>query len=292
MNPPYSGNLHLKILSHLINEYPEAEVVCLHPYTWLSPTNIARPMGKWRSTLNGHCKSLDIVSHDEMNSLFGTGNSIETGVISCWGENKVDLENYGLTPIQKSLYTKVSITNRDDIISLASCTISKYGAQKHFKPDLRREYDVPIYTWHGGSTLNGHCKSLDIVSLNQAKYNHLYGSVKYDGNPNFRREYDVPIYTWHGGSTLKEALLIKDDTKKVGMVLYFNSENERQNFIDSLDTKFMTWYWKTFVVEGGDNKLINYFFRMKDYTHPWTDEMLYSYFNLTEDEIKEIEKCI
>src|SRR5574344_571162 len=240
MNPPYSGNLHLKILSHLISEYPEAEVVCLHPYTWLSPTNIARPMGKWRSTLNGHCKSLDIVSHDEMNSLFGTGNSIETGIISCWGENKIDLENYGLTPIQKSLYTKISITNRDDIISLASCNISKYGAQKYYKPDLRQDYDVPIYTWHGGSTL-------------------------------------------------KEALLIKDSSKKVGMVLYFNNENERQNFIDSLDTKFMTWYWKTFVVEGGDNKLVNYFFRMKDYTHPWTDEMLYEYFGLNDDEISIIE---
>ena len=29
-----------------------------------------------------------------------------------------------------------------------------------------------------------------------------------------------------------------------------------------------------------------------DYTHPWTDEMLYEYFDLTEDEIKEIEQDI
>ena len=35
MNPPYSGNLHLKILSHLINEYPEAEVVNLSPDDWI-----------------------------------------------------------------------------------------------------------------------------------------------------------------------------------------------------------------------------------------------------------------
>ena len=242
MNPPYNRNLHLKILSHLISLYPDAEAVCLHPYTWINPTKIARPIGKWRSTLNGHCKSLDIVSHNEMNTSFGTGNSIEAGVISCWGENKIDLENYGLTSIQKSLYTKVSISNRDGIIPLASCTISKYGAQKYYKHDLRQDYDLPIYMWHGGSTL-------------------------------------------------KEALLIKDNSKKVGMVLYFNSENERQNFIDSLDTKFMTWYWKTFVVEGGDNKLVNYFFRMKDYTHPWTDADLYSYFGLTEEEIREIETC-
>ena len=31
---------------------------------------------------------------------------------------------------------------------------------------------------------------------------------------------------------------------------------------------------------------------MGDYSHPWTDEMLYEYFGLTEEEIREIEKCI
>lgn len=29
-----------------------------------------------------------------------------------------------------------------------------------------------------------------------------------------------------------------------------------------------------------------------DYTHPWTDEMLYKYFNLSEDEIRIIESEI
>jgi hypothetical protein len=242
MNPPYDKNLHLKILREAMKH--GGEIICLHPYTWLSQTNVARPMGKWRSILNGHCKSLEIISHDEMNNYFGTGNSIETGLISCWGEDKVDLENYGLTPMLKSLYTKTQITNTKDVISLAACRNGEYGMQ-HFK-------DKPV----------------------------------------IRKEYDVPIYTWHSGATLKDALLIKDDTKKVGMVLYFKDENERQNFIDSLDTKFMTWYWKTFVVENGDNKLINYFFRMKDYSHPWNDADLYEYFGLNEEEIKEIENAI
>ena len=35
MNPPYDGNLHLKILSKIISEYPEAEVVNLSPIRWL-----------------------------------------------------------------------------------------------------------------------------------------------------------------------------------------------------------------------------------------------------------------
>ena len=246
INPPYDKNLHLKILREAMKhiEKDGGEIVCLHPYTWLSPTNVAHPMGKWRSILNGNCKSLEIINHDEMNNYFVTGNSIETGLISCWGEDKVDLENYGLTPTLKSLYMKTQITNRKDIITLAACQNGEYGMQY------------------------------------------------YKGKPIIRKEHDVPIYTWHGGATLKDALLIKDDKKKVGKVLYFNSENERQNFIDSLDTKFMTWYWKTFVVENGDNKLVNYFFRMKDYSKPWTDADLYEYFNLTPEEIKIVENEI
>lgn len=240
MNPPYDGNLHLKVVQEAMKH--SDDVVCLHPYTWLSPTNVARPMGKWRKTLNGNCKSLEMVPHKEMNESFGTGNSIENGLISCWGENVVDLENYGLTPTQKSLYIKVEALQNE------------------------------------------------VISLNAAKYNHSYGSVKYDGNPDFRREYDLPIYTWHGGTTLREALVINDASKKVGMVLYFNSEEERANFLKSLDTKFLTWYWKKFVVENGDNKLINYFFRMKDYTHPWDDAALYKYFGLTQEEISLIEE--
>ena len=30
---------------------------------------------------------------------------------------------------------------------------------------------------------------------------------------------------------------------------------------------------------------------LSDYTHPWTDEMLYEYFGLNEEEIKEIENA-
>lgn len=35
MNPPYSGNLHLKIVSKIISEYPNAEIVNLSPIRWL-----------------------------------------------------------------------------------------------------------------------------------------------------------------------------------------------------------------------------------------------------------------
>ena len=53
----------------------------------------------------------------------------------------------------------------------------------------------------------------------------------------------------------------------------------------------MNWYWKMFVVPG-DNKIINYMFRMSDYTQPWTDERFYKFFNITPDEQKIIEETM
>ena len=71
----------------------------------------------------------------------------------------------------------------------------------------------------------------------------------------------------------------------------FNSEDEAKNFIDSVEnTKFGRWY-EGHIITGiyicNDNILW-----LGDYTHPWTDEMLYEYFGLTEDEVKEIEQEI
>ena len=65
--------------------------------------------------------------------------------------------------------------------------------------------------------------------------------------------------------------------------------NERQNFLNSLDTKFMNWYYMNFIVPG-DCKIVAYMFRMADYSQPWTDERFYKFFNITPDEQKIIEE--
>ena len=75
------------------------------------------------------------------------------------------------------------------------------------------------------------------------------------------------------------------------MVLYFNSLVEHNNFIDSLDTTFMNWYYYAFVVPG-DYKIINYMFRMSDYSQPWDDARFYKFFNITPEEQKVIEETM
>ena len=130
-----------------------------------------------------------------------------------------------------------------------------------------------------------------IFTLSQATGKSVYGSG--NGKNVIRKKYDVPIYKWHGGKTCSEAVLNTkvSDVEKCAVTFRFNSENERINFINSLDTTFMNWYYKMFIVPG-DCKIVGYMFRMEDYTEPWTDERFYKFFNITPEEQKVIEETM
>ena len=152
------------------------------------------------------------------------------------------------------------------------------------KNDAKNTIDLEKFGFKNESEYNLY-KKIDvspnnkkIITFNQCKYNDKYGNV--NGK---RKENDVSCYTWNGGKTLKEAL-VKDQSikkyKKESFILYFDSNEEKKNFLDSLDTKFMNWYYHSFV-EPADNKLINMLFRMNDYTHPWTSRRFCDYFNIT-----------
>ena len=258
MNPPYDKQLHLKILEEAIKHLaPNGICVNLSPTPWLAKSNINRPMAKYRKTFNGKIKNIEVIDHATANAMFGTGNSIEElGIYTVKNDNSipVDLMNYGFSnTVEKSLYDKIDMMN------------PKAGVITYNKAALDIKYGrVSAKTAY----CNKGCKNINI-----------------------RKPFDVPIYTWHGGKTCKDAVLMLDAKKKVSMVLYFNSQVEHDNFINSLDTVFMNWYYYTFVVPG-DYKIINYMFRMSDYSQPWDDARFYKFFNITPDEQKIIEKTM
>ena len=249
MNPPYQKNLHLKILAEAIKHLKDEKSVCvnLSPITWAGKHNICQPKGEWRKKLNGKINSLDFIEHRNANDMFGTGNAIEDLAITTYKNNGTfDIINYGFTSqLEASLFKKINIFRKDGTI----------------------------------------------FTLSQATGKSVYGSG--NGKNVIRKKYDVPIYTWHGGKTCGEAVLNTkvSDVENCAATFRFNSENERINFINSLDTTFMNWYYKMFIVPG-DYKLAAYMFRMADYTQPWTDERFYKFFNITPAEQKVIEETI
>ena len=70
----------------------------------------------------------------------------------------------------------------------------------------------------------------------------------------------------------------------------FENEDEAENFIDAASSKLGKYYYSNMSID--QNVYTYYFLWLPTYTHPWTDEMLYEYFDLTEEEIKEIEQEI
>ena len=70
----------------------------------------------------------------------------------------------------------------------------------------------------------------------------------------------------------------------------FETEEESINFFNSLQTKFYTFI--NVCIKRDMYIPWQYIPWLGDYTHPWTDDDLYQYFELTDDEIKIIEQSL
>lgn len=82
----------------------------------------------------------------------------------------------------------------------------------------------------------------------------------------------------------------KEEGSPLPVSVKFTSIKEAENFYKSYSTHFMSWICDiSHQQQHLQETLLPY---LGDYTHPWTDQMLYDYFGLTDDEIKTIEKEI
>lgn len=86
---------------------------------------------------------------------------------------------------------------------------------------------------------------------------------------------------------IKYCLNVEDCENKV---VYFKTKDEAINFYNTLNSNLFK-----FIKKVGFYSLSNVFTGLpwlEDYTHHWTDEMLYNYFNFTKEEINIIEEEI
>ena len=70
----------------------------------------------------------------------------------------------------------------------------------------------------------------------------------------------------------------------------FDTLEEAKAFVEYTESSFFIRWVKAF--HTNSRYILSEYPFMPTYTHPWTDEMLYEYFGLTKDEIKEIEQEI
>ena len=238
MNPPYSGNLHLKILSHLINEYPDAEVVNLSPIRWLQdPLAEYKKNSDWKKfeDVREKIESLETIDASLAHDLFDIQHS-DLGIYHLSKNSNGFKRDTSLDTIMKKILDKA---NEDSF-------------KKHITSDRTGVF-------------------IDVLDL--------YGGIIGKGSG-----FVKPL-----GYERKQSSTSKGCTDG-WRCMKFDTKEEAENFYNACNTK--VYYFIFMKLRSYLRLLMEYVPYLGDYTHHWNDEMLYEYFGLTKDEVKEIEQEI
>lgn len=234
MNPPYDGNLHLKILEQVIKSCPDAEIVCIQPAKWIQDPFINDSKDKKFAYMIDKISKYEIIPNKEMNKYFKL--SIGDGVITFFEKNNTCNYKNDFTEIAKKI---TSISNYATVLKNHS---------------IKTDFFIPLakFRWTCGDEKCGMPYSLILNSSGK---------------------YAKSGWTSHLHDTYE--------------LFYFNTQSE----VDNLKLLFKNTILPKIIgkIFYGKRMPMRHIPLPGDYASPWTNERLYKYFNLTDDEIKYIE---
>ena len=265
MNPPYDKNLHLKIIQEAMKH--STDVVNLSPIRWLQdPLAEYKKNSDWKKfeSVRKNIESLDVVPMVEATQLFnGAAFSMDLGI-------------YHIT--KKGGWTS-SFTNSiiNKVVEHSNKTVSDVMSENEddgWRVRIKKLMPIPSNRPNGTAleyTNTYLChQSLDWVYKDGFTKDGIHWSENKLAGAGGPKSYT------------------KDD--KLPYSIKFDTEAEAYNFQSYTKTKFFKYIYS--IMKTDQNVPLKYLPFMPTYTHPWADEMLYKYFNLTEDEIKKIEQGI
>ena len=148
MNPPYNNKLHEKFLLKVLDLTEDG--VSVQPAVWVNKANKNRKsFKKIIDKCQGRLEEIEIISHDIINKIFGTGNSLQDGGIFIWKKNgTLDLSSFGYNnDVERSIFEKTNIDSNDEMM-----LIRGEGKFRYINKDNSeiKENECPIYQWHNG----------------------------------------------------------------------------------------------------------------------------------------------
>lgn len=264
MNPPYSGSTHLKFLAKTIQI--SDKVVSIQPIRWLEDSlaeyKKSSGLKKYEDSIAKHIKDLQIIKTQESKTLFNSGEQI----------NAEFAMNLGIYTCDKDGGYNYKFSNKifDKIIKQLKTTWS--DVIKYKTPD-NGVVITGMIGGKGGLT----DRTLGMFDWSEDEHFIYENGKRLDNGLTF---YENRLKSaWGNVKPKKETTFIE-----------FKTTKESHNFIN-----FAKLYLFRYLIrlETIDIHLHPDFLPfMNDYTHEWTNEMLYKEFNITEDEQREIEELV
>ena len=268
MNPPYERNLHLKILAEAVKHLKDEKSTCvnLSPVRWLQDP-LAKykkksDYNKYEKTIRQNIADINVINKIEAQTYFS--NTVMDADLAIYVCNK--LGGFDCSTLINPIILKILNKQSSKIVFDNDC---KDGIRVRF----------PIICNNGGS---GTGRKIGMASFGKMLW---FKDGMKDGKP------------WH------DWYMHNQYTKTTDTIPYsvkFNSENEAINFCKQFDTSFCkvyTHWMKSDVHVTPDIVLwmgdaINPRTGKKGYEGEWTNEDFYSFFNITPEEQKVIEKTM
>lgn len=256
MNPPYDGNLHLKILESVISTIKSLNSVCsnLSPVRWLQD-----PLAKYKKSktdfetfedsVGKHIESLDIIDIDKTEKYFNTPIPVSLGI---YGIRKEDKYNY-LDKCRNNLLEKV----------INSPNFSPVSKQIKLSEPMGYAVITPLIYKGIGPHRVLEAVTHWMLEKDRAFYNDNKNITTGESYFEYRKK-----VSWGKVKPRPDITHIS-----------FKSDIERQNFYDSCETEFFRYI---FTVETVDVHVqIDFLPFMNDYTKPWTNERFCQAFGIT-----------
>ena len=264
-NAPFDKNLHLKILREAMKhmEKEGGEIVSLEPIRWLQDPLAEYKRGSdWKKfgDVRERIESLDIVDREYAANTF----SIRLGC---------DLGIYHITKNGKGLDLRDKIAMK----IYNGCKVHLFDVMEYNKSDGWRVRLSDLRPLNGGSNgkegTAGYYYKFTLLHYNKSW-------VYKDGFQNGKH------WSFYCGKTGCKQFTENDE---LPCSIRFDTEEEAHNFEDSTKTKFYKYALSSMKIDQ-HTPFIGLPF-LPTYKKQWTNEDLYEYFNLTPEEIKEIENA-
>ena len=258
MNPPYCRNLHLKILNEAINH--SDDIVNLSPIRWLQD-----PLAEYKrnsdfkkfTEIRERIESIEIIKVTDAESLFNIGLPYNIGI-------------YHLTKDGGWVNT----FNKPLLSKMIEKVISTDNVNKHVVVDDLDGISLLLSMFTGGCSGRLENENTFMIVKERSYFTNKINE--------FTNETYLEQRTRTAWGNVKP--------KATNTNIKFTTREERDNFYDSWNTKTLRWMFNAMKVDV--NVHSNLLPWLGDYTRTWTDEDLYKYFNLSDDEIKIIESEI